>query len=242
MQIPDWVGSGKNARTHTPSLNKKQIKSGHWPPIPMIAWMSTHSHIANQLDSLRGWSDRSISIRNGFAWPLRKDDTHESRSVNVCLYLSHLDIGRLHADTHIWDPSPRHCVRAVKEMDSKSIGLCAQGFESHRCRFWRSLFLVLSFYLPRYFSFPSSLWELPFVFVKTTSFVNATNVENKQNRIKPCKPCNHENQENLGQNPKTFKTLQKSLANLKDKDNAPKRYACNGLMTTRQPNQCISNV
>ena len=28
-----------------------------------------------------------------------------------------------------------HCVRAVKEMDSKSIGLCPQGFESPRCRF-----------------------------------------------------------------------------------------------------------
>ncbi len=30
--------------------------------------------------------------------------------------------------------SQRHCVRAVKEMDSKSIGLCPQGFESPRCR------------------------------------------------------------------------------------------------------------
>ena len=28
----------------------------------------------------------------------------------------------------------RHCVRAAKEMDSKSIGLCPQGFESPRCR------------------------------------------------------------------------------------------------------------
>ena len=28
----------------------------------------------------------------------------------------------------------RHRVRAVKEMDSKSIGLCPQGFESPRCR------------------------------------------------------------------------------------------------------------
>ena len=34
-------------------------------------------------------------------------------------------------------PSPvsRHCVRVAKEMDSKSIGLCPQGFESPRCRF-----------------------------------------------------------------------------------------------------------
>ena len=29
----------------------------------------------------------------------------------------------------------RQCVRAVKEMDSKSIGLCPQGFESPRCRY-----------------------------------------------------------------------------------------------------------
>ena len=28
----------------------------------------------------------------------------------------------------------RQCVRAVKEMDPKSIGLCPQGFESSRCR------------------------------------------------------------------------------------------------------------
>ena len=29
---------------------------------------------------------------------------------------------------------PRHCVRVAKEMDSKSIGLWPQGFESPRCR------------------------------------------------------------------------------------------------------------
>ena len=33
------------------------------------------------------------------------------------------------------EPSQRHCVRVVKEMDSKSIGLCPQGFESPWCRF-----------------------------------------------------------------------------------------------------------
>ena len=32
-------------------------------------------------------------------------------------------------------PTPRHCARAVKGMDSKSIGLCPQGFESPRCRY-----------------------------------------------------------------------------------------------------------
>ena len=30
--------------------------------------------------------------------------------------------------------SARQCVRVVMEMDSKSIGLCPQGFESPRCR------------------------------------------------------------------------------------------------------------
>ena len=30
--------------------------------------------------------------------------------------------------------STRHCARAVKGMDLKSIGLCPQGFESPRCR------------------------------------------------------------------------------------------------------------
>jgi hypothetical protein len=34
----------------------------------------------------------------------------------------------------------RHCVRVVKELDSKSNGLCPQGFESPRCRFLRWCF------------------------------------------------------------------------------------------------------
>ena len=35
----------------------------------------------------------------------------------------------------------RHSVRAAKEVDSKSIGLCPQGFESPRCRLqgWREV-------------------------------------------------------------------------------------------------------
>ena len=39
--------------------------------------------------------------------------------------------------------APRQCVRVVKEMDSKSIGLCPQGFESPRCRLY-SEYLVPS--------------------------------------------------------------------------------------------------
>ena len=34
---------------------------------------------------------------------------------------------------------PRQCVRAADEMDSKSIGLCPQGFESPRCRITMAL-------------------------------------------------------------------------------------------------------
>ena len=45
-----------------------------------------------------------------------------------CLFFAH-GIRIRHLQCH------RHCVRAVKEMDSKSIGLCPQGFESPRCRF-----------------------------------------------------------------------------------------------------------
>ncbi len=39
--------------------------------------------------------------------------------------------------------SARQCVRVVKEMDSKSIGLCPQGFESPRCRLHLYYLLVL---------------------------------------------------------------------------------------------------
>ena len=36
-------------------------------------------------------------------------------------------------NTHVL-ASRRHCVRAAKELDSKSNGLCPQGLESPRCR------------------------------------------------------------------------------------------------------------
>ena len=44
---------------------------------------------------------------------------------------------------------PRHCVRAAKEMESKSIGLCPQALESPRCRFRGELFCIW---------FPRRLW------------------------------------------------------------------------------------
>ena len=39
-----------------------------------------------------------------------------------------------HSDNVWFHIVNRQCVRAAKEMDSKSIGLCPQGFESPRCR------------------------------------------------------------------------------------------------------------
>ena len=39
------------------------------------------------------------------------------------------------AHNHPRNTKSRQCVRAVKEIDSKAIGLCPQGFESPRCRF-----------------------------------------------------------------------------------------------------------
>jgi len=35
------------------------------------------------LDSLRGSSVKIGTIQRRLAWPLRKDDTHKSRSVNI---------------------------------------------------------------------------------------------------------------------------------------------------------------
>ena len=45
--------------------------------------------LAEKLDSLRGSSVKTGTMQRRSAWPLRKDDTHESRSVNN---LPHADI------------------------------------------------------------------------------------------------------------------------------------------------------
>ena len=42
------------------------------------------------LDSLRGSSVKHGTIQRILAWPLRKDDTHTSRSVNSCMNDYHL--------------------------------------------------------------------------------------------------------------------------------------------------------
>ena len=46
------------------------------------------------MDSLRGSSDKIGTIQRRLAWPLRKDDTHKSRSVNIVfdLLLSHAHV------------------------------------------------------------------------------------------------------------------------------------------------------
>jgi len=49
------------------------------------------------LDSLRGSSDKIGTIQRRLAWPLRKDDTHKSRSVTIfcaCSLSDHV-LGRL---------------------------------------------------------------------------------------------------------------------------------------------------
>ena len=44
-------------------------------------------HMATvRMDSLRGSSIKIGTIQRRLAWPLRKDDTHKSRSVNNCLF------------------------------------------------------------------------------------------------------------------------------------------------------------
>ena len=43
-------------------------------------------HICIYADSLRGSSVKIGTIQRRLAWPLRKDDTHKSRSVHICIY------------------------------------------------------------------------------------------------------------------------------------------------------------
>ena len=44
------------------------------------------------VDSLRGSSVKIGTIQRRLAWPLRKDDTHKSRSVNECMLYGQLAI------------------------------------------------------------------------------------------------------------------------------------------------------
>jgi len=55
-----------------------------YPSIPRSAKGIIHLHFmgALHLDSLRGSSVKIGTIQRRLAWPLRKDDTHKSRSVN----------------------------------------------------------------------------------------------------------------------------------------------------------------
>ena len=50
--------------------------------------MSTYAFTFTFMDSLRGSSDKIGTIQRRLAWPLRKDDTHKSRSVpSFCIYI-----------------------------------------------------------------------------------------------------------------------------------------------------------
>ena len=60
------------------------------------------------LDSLRGSSDNIGTIQRRLAWPLRKDDTHKSRSVNIFLIFTHTTSVR--ADRNPIDTRKKCCV------------------------------------------------------------------------------------------------------------------------------------
>ena len=65
-------------------------------------------------DSLRGSSVKIGTIQRRLAWPLRKDDTHKSRSVNNCSYPDPC------TDLHP-DPCAEIASRNVRPQESKSL-------------------------------------------------------------------------------------------------------------------------
>jgi len=81
----DGTLEGAAARRRLPPL------IGTPPPSPSplrdMPTESTPSKLPRTLclDSLRGSSVKIGTIQRRLAWPLRKDDTHKSRSVNSCL-------------------------------------------------------------------------------------------------------------------------------------------------------------
>ena len=60
---------------------KHPIGARRHPMFPMPITLQ-----ATQMDSLRGSSVKIGTIQRRLAWPLRKDDTHKSRSVNNSLF------------------------------------------------------------------------------------------------------------------------------------------------------------
>ena len=55
-----------------------------------VAWAAGAQRRDCCLDSLRGSSVKIGTTQGRLAWPLRKNDTHKSRSVNIFLHLPHL--------------------------------------------------------------------------------------------------------------------------------------------------------
>ena len=53
-------------------------------------WLKAQNEFIGS-DSLRGSSVKIGTIQRRLAWPLRKDDTHKSRSVNKTSSLDHVD-------------------------------------------------------------------------------------------------------------------------------------------------------
>ena len=76
--------------------------------------------------------------RDRKTWREQKDQisgSRRSQPVNLC-FLACVAVSLRNKRTRLGKCNHRHCVRAAKEMDSKSIGLCPQGFESPRCRYY----------------------------------------------------------------------------------------------------------
>ena len=59
-------------------LSKRRTRRSQWR-------QGKAKHVFEQLDSLRGSSVKIGTIQRRSAWPPRKDDTHKSRSENMCL-------------------------------------------------------------------------------------------------------------------------------------------------------------
>ena len=71
----------QNHQTHPPKMAKQQFW-GIWSGISDLRKKTQHLRKKPSiLDSLRGSSDKIGTIQRRLAWPLRKDDTHKSKSV-----------------------------------------------------------------------------------------------------------------------------------------------------------------
>jgi hypothetical protein len=79
-----------------------------------------------QLDSLRGSSVQIGTIQRRLAWPLRKDDTHKSRSVNI--FFANIASGRGERPQNAASEGTSHNLRIPTTLALSEI-LAARGTE-----------------------------------------------------------------------------------------------------------------